>query len=92
MEAEAAHRLVAQTNVWLCGGGSGLWLRGLGYTEGRSAASPARQLACSCVQLWVVVLGPSPQPRAGEERLSGIHLGYRMEGSRQTPSRIPLYS
>jgi hypothetical protein len=24
--------------------------------------------------------------------LSGIHPGYRKEGSRQTPSRIPLYS
>jgi hypothetical protein len=24
--------------------------------------------------------------------VSGIHPGYRNEGSRQTPSRIPLYS
>jgi hypothetical protein len=83
-ETEAAHRLVAQTDVWLCGGGNGLWLRGLGYTGGRSAASPVRRLACSRVRPWEVVLGPAAQPRAGEVRRRSALLGKENCGGEAT--------
>jgi hypothetical protein len=52
------------------------------------------------VGLGLLFLCLADHPRRVSERshstgyslMSGIHPGYRKEGSRQTPSRIPLYS